>query len=896
VFAKVTNRILALLERSRLDRELDEEMQLHLEQLVAELRMQGHDAGEARRRALRKFGAVNTLRDEARDARGWRWLEVLMRDAGYGLRTLRKRPAFTLVAIVSLAIGVGANTAIFSIVNAILLRELPYENPEELVDLRLQYPDLLFTSQSYPDYEDVRDGTRDVFSGMIASQPCLCSVEDATGESDVFGEVVNGDYFSVLGVRATLGRLIDESDDRARGSHPVVVLSYAYWWSRFGGDPRVIGTELRVRGRNYTVIGVASADYPGVMRGIIRTSIYVPMAMLNELMPGNLLDARDNHNLFVKGRLAPGVSAARAQAAVTSVGTALSESRPSGWDAAATFIIAPTSETLVSPEMDGAIRSTAWLLMIVASLLLLVVCVNLAGFFMARALDRRRELAMRIALGASRGSLVRQLLTETTLLGLIGGAAGVVLALSLLKVAPALDLGLPIRLNPDVSPDGRVFAFTLGISLLAGTLLGLMPALQSWRPDIAATLKSEAASGGRPHRMRLRNALVVAQITVSAVLLVGTGLFLRSLDRQRDLDPGFGQQAAALLNVEVSATQFSPEEGRLYTQRLRDRFATLPGVDSVGMINTLPLQPGRQWMDLRIDGHDPPPDQEVFHADYAIADPGYFESASIALLQGRAFDTRDVAQGERVALVSSAMARRFWPNGDTVGQILHMVASSPALPENSADLRIIGVVDDVVWESLREPPRDLVYVSYSQFYSPFLSFVARTSTDADQTALAMMSSGKEVDPGFVAREPTTIARYLESQFRVAAVVAIIFALFSMLVLTLATVGLYGVVSYAVATRAREVGIRMALGADASAMRRFLTLGGVRLVALGGGIGLILAILVNRLLSGILYGITSFDVLSFAGAFATLGVTAFIATYLPARRVSEVSAAVALRDN
>jgi predicted permease len=668
MLAKLTNRIHALFDRSRLDRELDEEMQFHLDQLIAKLRSQGYDAAEARRHALREFGFVNMLRDEARDARGWRWLEVLVRDVSYGIRTLRKRPGFTFVAVVSLAIGIGANTAIFSIVNAVMLRELPYQNPEELVDLRLQYPDLLFISQSYPDYEDVRDATKDVFSGMIASQPALFSVEDATGEVDVFGEIVSADYFSVLGVRAALGRLIGQDDDRARGSHPVVVLSHAYWQSRFGGDPGVIGTQLRLEGREYGVIGVASPDYPGIMRGILRPALYAPMAMLNELAPGDLLDARDNHNLFVKGRLAPGVSAARAQAGVETVAAALSETRPNGWDPAATFVLAPTSETLLTPEVDGGIRSMASLLLIVVGLLLLVVCINLAGFLMARALDRRRELATRIALGASRGALVRQLLTETTLLSLLGGVSGLMLALWLLKVAPAIDVGLPIRLNPDVSPDARVLAFTLGVSLLAGTLLGLVPALQSSRPDIAATLRSESASSGRPHRMRLRNALVVAQITVSVILLVGTGLFLRSLDRQRDIDPGFGQAAAAMINAEVPTTQFSPEEGRLYTQRLRDRFAALPGVDAVGMINTLPLQPGRQWMDVLIDGHEPPPDQKVFHADYAIIDPGYFASASIGILQGRGFDTRDRSDGERVAIVSGAMAERFWPEGNVVGQ------------------------------------------------------------------------------------------------------------------------------------------------------------------------------------------------------------------------------------
>lgn len=891
---KFLRRLRMLIVRPRLDRELDEEIEQHVEHMVEQLRRSGYDEAEARRQALAEFGKVHRVRESARDARGLRALEELVRDVRYGVRMLRKRPGFTCVALLSLAIGIGANTTIFSAVNAFILKELPYENPDELVDIHLQLPDLLFTAVSYPDFDDLREATTGVFTGLIGSEITVAKIDEVTNERSILGEVVTGNYFSELGVDAALGRTIGVEDDRIEGEHPVVMLSYDFWQSSFGGDPDIVGRDLHIENRVYTVIGVVEPDYPGIMRGIIEPSFYAPTMMLGFLDGGDLLHARDTHNMFGKARLAPGVSLAQAEAAVAAVSASLSESRPIGWDPAGYFSLMPTTDVLLSPDVDGAIRSMAWLLMGVAALILLVVCVNLAGFLLARALDRRREISMRLALGASRFVLIRQLVTETTLLALLGGVAGYALAIWLLRYLPNLDLGLGIGLSMDMTPDLRVLLYTFAVSLAAGALLGIVPALQSTRPDIVATIKSETAGGGQGGRLRWRNALVVTQLTVSLVILVGAGLFLRSLDQQRDLDPGFGQVRAAMVRAEIPQATYTPAEGRVATRELMDRFAALPGVETVSLGHTLPLQNGQQWIDFLVDGHQPTEGQDVFHADYGVVEKNYFDAVGIRVVQGRAFDDGDRENGERVVVVSQQMADTFWPGGDAIGQIVHMVGGSPALPGGGADLRVVGVANNVAWESLNEPPRMVVYVPYSQFYVSFLTFIARTAGDADQTALALRTTAAEMYPDLPVTNPTTMERHLSLQLQAAQVLATILTLFAVVVLLLAAIGLYGVVSYAVATRTREVGIRMALGADIPDIRRLLTASGVRLVIAGVGLGLVFSLPVNRLLSGMLRGVDSIDPLAFIGASLVLVLTALAAAYLPARRASRVDPVVALR--
>ena len=492
----------------------------------------------------------------------------IRRDVRDGLRALTRRPGFTAVAVLSLALGIGANTAIFSLVNAVMLREIPLEQPEELVNLYMHSPTSRFGTFSYPDYEDVRDGTTKVFSQIGASQFAPVQIDGDGGVDLVFAEAVTGSYFRLLGIDAVIGRPILPEDDVSTGSHAVVMLGHGYRQRAFGGSPDAIGQTLRIGGRAYEVVGVAPPDYPGSMRGVT-PAFYAPYMMIEELTGAEMIEVRGNHSIFAKAQLRPGVTLLQAETALAA---------PSGWQRTSEFVILPLGDVLLFPPVDPFIRAAAWLLTVVVGLVLLLVCTNLASFLLARALDRRRDVAVRLALGASRGSFVRRVLTETTLLSLLAGSVGIGLAVFLLSLLQHADLPLPVPIEIDLSLDWNVLAFTLGLSVGAGALLGLVPALQSTHHDLASTLKSETAGGGQPGQLRWRNALIVTQLTVSLVLLVGAGLFLRSFQEVQAVDIGFGREPTALMTFMVPITRFTDDEGRLYTERLLERFRQLPGV------------------------------------------------------------------------------------------------------------------------------------------------------------------------------------------------------------------------------------------------------------------------------------------------------------------------------
>jgi len=502
---------------------------------------------------------------------------TLWQNLRYAGRRLVQSLGFTITAVLSLALGIGANTAIFSLVNDVLLKESAFDAPEELVEIYLTDPDLPFNIFSYPDFEDLRDETQDVFSGVTASRFVLTQVDREGIVETIPGQAVTGNHFTLLGLEAEVGRVLLPEDDLAIGAHPVVMLGHGYWLRAFGGNPEVVGQELRVAGRAYTIVGVATEDYTGVFRGIA-PAMFAPIMMVNELQPGgdNELEDRGNQSYFVKGRLKPGITMARAQTAVEAVASHLRELDLEDFDPDASFLLVPT-------EDDRYIYAAAWLLMVVVGLVLLIACTNLASFLLARGVDRRKEIALRVALGATRRTLIGQLLSETVLLGLAGGVAGVFVAIGLLRLLLTADQPFPVPIALDPSLDNAVLLFSLGISLLAGVVLGLAPIIQSTSPDVASTLRDESMGGGQRGRLALRNALVVAQVAGSIVLLVGAGLFLRSFQQVQSVDPGFGREPTAILSLLVPANRYSDEEGRLFTRMMRERFEQLPGVEAVGI-------------------------------------------------------------------------------------------------------------------------------------------------------------------------------------------------------------------------------------------------------------------------------------------------------------------------
>ncbi len=488
-----------------------------------------------------------------------------LRDARLAVRRLVATPGFTLVAILSLALGIGANTAIFTLVNAVLLRELPLREPERLVDVYISLPEEPYLIFCYPEYRDFVERTGEVFESVAASRILILSQDQGGDVEMALAEAVTGNFFGTLGVRAALGRTLGAEDHVSPGAHPVVVLGDGYWRRAFGADPDVIGRSIRLSGRPFTVVGVLEPSYTGSFRGL-EPSAYVPMMMINQLQPGtrDSLEEYGEHGLFVKARLRPGVGRARADAVAQGVAADFAERRIENWASGGEFRLIATEDVVIYPPLDRFVRAAAWLLMIVAGLVLLLACTNLAGVQLARAVDRRREIAVKLALGASRRSLVRQLVTEAVVLALVAGVAGLVVASVLLRTLLSADLPVPLPVTLDLRLDGTVLAFSAGISLLAGIFFGIVPALRATDTDVASTLRDETAGGGGAASSRLRGALVVAQVAISLVLVIGAALFLRSMQQLQKMDPGFGNDPSAIMTLAILADRYTPEAGRAF--------------------------------------------------------------------------------------------------------------------------------------------------------------------------------------------------------------------------------------------------------------------------------------------------------------------------------------------
>jgi predicted permease len=813
------------------------------------------------------------------------WLPMHLR---YAVRRLLKSPFFTLVAILSLALGIGANTAIFSLVNAVVLRDVGLERPEELVDVYEASEGFSHGTLSYPDYVDFVEGSRDVFEAVGGMQYAFVQMDLDGGVQTTVAEAVTGNYFPVLGVQPALGRLISDGDHVDRGAHPVVVISYDFWQSRYAADPTTVGSEVRLAGRPYTIIGVAPRDFPGSVRGL-QPQLYVPIMMYDEVqgIGANTLEERGNHSMFAKGRLLPGATLAQAEGVAERLTESLRADHPEDWQPQQAFTLVPTADVLMNPMLDRVIVPAAGMLMVVVGLVLLIACANLASFLLARATDRRKEIALRLALGATRSRLVGQMLTETVLLSVLGGVAGIVLALWALNALVAADLPLPIPITLDLSLDGTVLGFLVVVSVAAGVLFGLAPALEGTGTDVAPTLRDESAGSGRGRGAMLRDGLVVGQVAVSVVLLVGAGLLLRSLDASRSIDAGFGDAPAGILQVNVPSNRYSSEEGRIYMETLAERIDRMPGVESVGWIDNLHLNTlSTRSVRVEVPGVAPPAGTDFHSVDYARIDDHFLDAAGVPVVSGRGFGAGDVADGEPVAVVTQEFARRFFPGGAPVGATIAV---------DDEETRVVGVTTDVKVRQIGEDTRPFLYLSHRQSHVPVVWMVARTTGDDERLALDMLATARELDPEIMVVESTTMERHLSVMFIARELGALVVGGFALLALVLAGVGLYGLVSYTVARRVREVGIRLSLGADTPSVVRMLTGSGMKLVGIGGLIGLVAAAGLARLLSSLLYGVSAVDLWTFAAVSVVLGLVAALASWMPARRVTRIDPALALRS-
>jgi len=815
-------------------------------------------------------------------------VEQLIRDLRYAVRRLGGAPVFTAVAVLSLALGIGANTAIFSIVNAVLIRDMPARSPEQLVELYTsERSGYAYSTFSEPDFRDVREQAT-VFQDVAARYAMMLSIANPDGTSDVlWGEVVSANLFDLLGVDAAVGRTLQPQDDAAEGASPVAVLSHGAWNRRYGGDPGVVGETVRLNGRPVTIVGVMPEGFTGQFPGF-QMDLWVPMSMAVPLHVADPDQAenRGSRNLFPVARLKPGVTLERARAELETIALRLAREYPeTNEDRSMTLL--PSDQVSFNPIVDQALVPVAVLLMVVVGLVLAIACANLASLLLIRASGRQREIATRLAVGAGRGRLIRQLLTESVVLALAGGLVGLGLAYALVQAIMGFTPPIPIPVNLDLSLDTPVLAFTFVLSLITGVLFGLAPALRASRPDVLPALKDAAYTElGKRRRFGLRNALVVGQVVVSLLLLVTAGLFVRSLSETQRVDAGFDTERLATAAIDLGQYGYTREEGRVFVDRLVERLEALPDVRSACITNRVPVGMSIQITSFLPEGWPVPEDGNLPEYDYTRIDERYFETLGVPIVRGRAFNRAD-RTGPGVAIVSETAARRFWPGEDPIGKRIRNGSEGPWH-------EVVGVARDTKVRTLGEAPRPYIYMPLSKRGTHFATVVAATRGDPAAFMPRLPEEIQALDPAVTPFFSGTVQEQLAVMTYPARMGAILLAAFGALALVLAVTGLYGVVSYTASRRTREVGIRMAMGARPTDITGMVLRDGAGLVTVGIALGLGLAVVVTRLLAGFLYGVSVTDPVTFIGIPLLLGGVALLASWLPARRAARLDPMRALR--
>ena len=809
-------------------------------------------------------------------------MEKLLQDIRFGVRQLLKKPGFAALAITSMALGIGANTSIFSLIDTVLLRPLAVHEPAQL---RQVYGTLHngvdITLQSYLNYKDYRDRNT-VMSGMIAYRVTVSSLSHGGANERIWGYLVSGNYFDVLGVKPALGRAFRPEEDQTPGAHPVAVLSHGCWERRFGSDPAIIGQTVHFNGKPFTVIGVAPKGFIGTEIAYA-PEMFVPMMMAREIEPGaTWLDRRTSDNLFMVGRLKPGISEAQAQAELQTLTAQLAQEYPEN----AGRGVRLTKPGLFLPEIRDSVFGFAGVLFAVGALVLLLACVNLANLLLARATERRKEIAVRLAVGASRTRLVRQLLTESVLISVAGGAAGVLLAAFINQAVRGIQLPTDMTLLFDLRLDLRVLTFTLVLSVATGVLFSIIPALQSSKPQLVPALKDEASMAGF-RRSRLRNALVVAQVSLSIVLLLCAGLIVRSLQAAQKMRPGFNPESAVALSFSVVLQGYDEARGRAFYKQVLERAAALPQVQSVAFTDNLPLGLNYNSATVYIEGAEAVGKSKLPLVIPFATSPGYFDAMGMPL-RGRDFRMDEDKTESRVAIVNETFARRFYPGQNAIGKRFNW--SGPDAPF----FEIVGVVPEGKYNSLGEDPKPAVYHPFFRDYEGLTTLVARTRGDPAAALAALRNEIQKLDPSLPIYNVKTLTEHMGVSLFPARMAAIALGSFGVLALILAAVGIYGVMSHVVAGRTREIGLRMALGAQLGDVRRLIVRQGMMLAVIGSAIGLAIAFAGAQMLKSLLYGVSATDPITFGGvALVLLGVALF-ACWIPARRAARVDPMVALR--
>jgi predicted permease len=812
----------------------------------------------------------------------FRWEDEMIQDLRYAMRMLLKHKGFAFVAVLSLALGTGANTAIFSVVNTAFLRPLPVANPDRLLALNNVHKNHPFPSFSYPNYVDFRDRTR-AFSDLIGYRFSSLSLSHDGINERLWGYLVTGNYFDALGVQPAAGRLISMEDDRARGVSPVTVVSYKCWQQRFGGASDIVGKNVIVNGRSYTIIGVAPSGFFGT-EVVASPEMWFPISMQAQIEPGtDWLDRRDADNVFVQGRLEQGVSTARAEAELNDIALQLEREYPTINEESRVSVSPPG---LIGEAMRGPVIGFAAVLMLVVGLVMLLACTNLSNLLLARATERRREIAVRLAMGATRFRLVRQLLTESVLVALAGGLFGLLLAFWLVGLVTRFKLPENIPITFDIRIDYRVFLFTAFVSFFTGLLFGLLPAIQATRTDVAPALKLEVSSAGH-RRSWLKSGLIVLQVALSLVLLVAGGLMLRALRETQRIELGFNPQNAVEVSFDLRLQGYDRSRFSEFQTRLLDRVRALPGVTSAGVADSVPIDLHFSRGSVFVEGNVVERSATAPRSYYNRISPGYLSAMGTRLIAGRDFNEHDDKQSSRVAIVNEAFARTFWPGEDAIGKRF-----SPGRPD-SPRVQIVGVTKDGKYAALYEEPKPYYCLPISQSESGSTNVIVRGSGDGQQLIAAVSREVLELDPNLPISSDTITGR-MDLPLLPARIGASMLGGFGLLALALAAIGLYGVMSYAVVRRTHEIGVRMALGARRGDVLKLAMGQGVLLTGIGMIIGLGAAWPVTKLLRNLLFGLDTTDPSTFLLSFALLGIVAILACYFPARRATRVDPMVALR--
>jgi predicted permease len=823
-------------------------------------------------------------------------MDTFLQDLRYTFRGLRNAPGFTLVAVVTLALGIGVNASIFGLVNAILLRPLPVDRPAELVDV---YGHTATSNShdthSYPNYLDYRAQTQ-TLSGLMGYTNFFANLSIEGSSELVVGELVTDNYFQMLGVPASLGRTFAPDEYAAPGAFPVAVLSHPMWQNRFGGSPDVLGRTFRMNGIVYTVIGVAPDGFGGMFPGVT-AQMWIPTAMVEEVEPlGNQrtsgsspgatrLERRGQHWLWLRGRMRPGVEFTQVQAELESIGSRLAAEYPETNELERVAVLR-TQDVHINPDFDRTVLPAGMVLLGAVGLVLLVACANLANMMLARAAGRRRELAVRVALGADRARLIRQMLTESMTLALAGGAVALLLASWLAGVIARVQPPLPIDLGLDIGPDWRVLVFTLLAAVGTGVLFGLMPALRASRPDLVPALKDAGDGAGGRRRLKLRDGLVVTQMAFSLVLLVAGALLGRSLVVAQRVDLGYDLDRIAHLSVAMEMNGYDRDRAGPFLEEGRARLAALPEVEAVGLTSRIPLSLNNNGFGVFIDGHQSSHTDGPYVIDGAYVDEHYFDALGVAVVAGRGVEYADREERRRVAVVSQTMAERYWPGQDALDREFRTAWGGEPY-------RIVGIVEDYKVDTPGEDPKPYLHVPL-ETQALFAAFMVRAGTSTGVSLTTLERELRALDPDLVFLDTGTLRELADVRLFPIRAGAWLIGAFGLLALVLAAVGLYGVIGYSVSGRVREIGIRKALGADSGSVVGMVLKQGMLLVAVGGLVGAALAALAARALSSVLF-VGSFDMLSFALALGVLAAVAVTANWIPARRAARVDPIVALRQ-